>query len=64
MFRSRKTRRRNLSRSPLRGLGVELMEGRLMLSGTWTDLTQRAPDTKEYTFQAAQFTLTIAQVSI
>src|SRR5437764_5714650 len=65
MFRSRKTRRAqksNRTQSPR--LGVELMEGRMMLSGTGFDASLPSLDLTQYTVTPAQIRLGGAPVAM
>src|SRR5262245_7620452 len=58
MFRSRKVRRRNRSKSTLsRGLVVELMEGRMMLSATGAETPQPVLDLTQFSFWPSKFRL-------
>ncbi len=63
MFRSRNTRKSG--RSALRRpLGVELMEGRLMLSTTTFDLPQRELDVPHFAFSQGKASLTGVEINV
>src|SRR5829696_1650756 len=65
MFRSRKIRRQDRShRAHSLPLGVELMEGRMMLSATGVDLQSLGLAAPSPSLDVTQFTFTAAQISL